>query len=332
MNNIETNELLTAINLRNLPIDWQALASLGHMINRLQDNPYGASGLAAIEPPEDVYPAIAMVASVIANKNNPAIPLSLPSNADIQKIKPFLLTLEKWIEKVSPRLSKKFVQYCEKRGQDMVKGAALGLVEIVEIFTPFEKPKEQFVKELTAIYNNLQKPVIQEGIIFDDELSIEDKIENLFDHLQGESGHKWFNDREFALTTKLTKRLKFPPASLSSGDAGVVGAEFMAGIESFLRQKGIREIKPAPQAKEFDLFDWSTWKRGLAEIFVPEKIEKVKKMLPEILMEVERILPESNSEFKKKIYSIAEMICMLNESGVSPETIAKHIFKKQKVN
>src|SRR3989344_1999213 len=104
---------IESINLRRLPIGWQALQGLGSAINWMKDSPIESQDLTAIKPPTEIYFAIPMVASVIANNNNPQIPVMLPKKIEIEKIKPWLWILDKFIGKFSENLSEKFGNYIE---------------------------------------------------------------------------------------------------------------------------------------------------------------------------------------------------------------------------
>ena len=84
---------LGSINLREIPLNWQALTDLGKAINRLKDDPFAVRDFAALKPEPSHYIGIPMVASVIANKNNPEVPVILPTEQEVKALKPCVMSL-----------------------------------------------------------------------------------------------------------------------------------------------------------------------------------------------------------------------------------------------
>lgn len=333
---------VNSINLYELPINWQALADLSKGVNQIRDNHVEASDIVGLKPPPEVYPALSMVASVIANKRNSEIPVILPTHADVEAMKPWLAKVDKFIAGFgSENWARKFRSYIEKKGGEAVRDMGMKVSSFADMVGSINNPREQFLKELTLVYQHLQKPETRTAstfLFFEDEeiIPIEDKICSFLGNLKYRAGNgvpedefSWLNDSEdFPIITKLFPKLKFPPASLDTGTASIAGAELMQGIEIFLKQRGIKGIGPAPSSRELNLFDPGSWGRGLAEWFASEKLEKVKNGLPLLLTLAHKTLPANGPAFADKIYDIAENICILKEKGHAPEEIASNIFRK----
>ena len=336
----EKDVKIDSINLRGLPVNLQALTNLGKAINEIKDDHIERKDLADIRPPVSLYPALPMVASVIASKRNPEIPVVLPTNEEVKAMKPYLVTIEKFIGRFSENLARKFGSYVERRGAQLVVDTANQVVKFAEVARTIENPQQQFLKEATLLYQNLQKPETEEGFWGEtNQVKVEQKIYNLlrslnearFNNSWPSYTPRWLNSRDFPLLLKLLPRLNLPPQWTSEGNisnASIAGAELMSGLETFLKQQGIKGIGPAPQPREFNLLDPDSWGRGLAEVFAVEKLERVKNGLPNVLTQTYQALPQNGPQMADKIYNIAENVCILKAQGHSPNEIAQNMFSK----
>lgn len=327
---------IRSINVHELPINWQALNNLGRAINQLKDAPFEIKDLSDIKPPSAVYPALPMVASVIAHKRNPEISVALPTQADVKAMKPWLTIVERFIGRLSENWARRFGSYVERRGQQVVMDVGSQISNIAEKVKLIKDPKQQFLRELTSLYKQLTKTEYQTsheffGEEFQEKVSIEEKIKYLImdlRYIRDGGNHALYTKDQYPLFTTICPIIKFPPDSLDENTASIAGAELMEGIETFLKQQGISGITPAPKAREVNLFDPDSWSRGLAEWFASEKLERVKAGLPNILTQAYHVLPSNGPQLIKKVYDIAENICILKAQGISPEEIARHIFTK----
>lgn len=327
---------IRSINVRELPINWQSLTNLGRAINQLKDDQIETSDLADIKPPRAVYSALPMVASVIAHKRNPEIPVVLPTQADIKAMKPWLSTVERFIGRFSENWRQRFGSYIERRGQQVVIDVGSQISSIAEKVKVIENPRQQFLKELTNLYGQLAKPEYQASYGFfgeesQEEILIEEKIKRLImglRYIRDGGNHALYTKDQYPLLTTILPIIKFPPDSLDEDTASIAGAELMEGIETFLKQQEISGIIPAPRAREVNLLDPGSWMRGLAEWFASEKLERVKASLPNVLTQAYHVLPSSGPQLTKKVYDIAENICVLKAQGTNLDEIARHIFAK----
>lgn len=328
---------LSSINLRELPINWQALSNLGKAINEIKDDRFERKDLIDIKPPAETYSALSMVASVVANKRNPKIPIILPTQVEIKTMKPWLTKVERFIGRFSENWARKFDGYIEKKGAQVVSDVGTRIINLTEVFRDVENPREQFLREVTLMYQNLQRKETEEGFWGEEnEVIVEDKIYNLLhaliefkiNHEWPDNTPRWLNNHDFPLMLRLLPKLNMPPDSLDEGKASIAGAEMMKGFEVFLRQQGVKKIGSAPAPREVDLFNPSSWMRGLAETFAHEKLERVKNGLPNMLTQAYHVLPSDGPELAEKIYDVAENICVLKAQGRTAEEIASHIFER----
>lgn len=312
---------LDSVNLRALPVDWQALSNLGKAVNKIKNDPLERKDLADITPPANVYPVLSMVASVIANKRNPDIQVVLPSQVEVKAMKPWLNTVERFIGRFSQNWARKFGGYVERRGQQVVVDIGSRISSLAEQVRTIESPRQQFITELTDLYNHLERP----------EDKIERKVRDLLlglRHVRDGGDHKLYTRDQYPLLTTILPIIKFPQDTLDASQASIAGAELMEGMHVFLRQQGIREIKPAPKPSPVDFFDMDSWMRGFAETFASDRLERVKSGLPNLLTQACQVLPTSGPQLADKVYDIAENICVLKAQGKSADTIAQHIFVK----
>lgn len=324
---------LNSINLRELPIGWQSLTNLGRAINEMKDDPFERRDLADIKLPPDVYPALPMVASVIANKRNPAIPVVLPTQTEVKAMKPWLNTVERFIGRFSQNWARKFGGYIESRGHQVVVDVGSRIGAIAEQVRTIESPRQQFITETTNLYNHLARPEYEMvGDFFGEhreEVKIEDKVHNLLlglRYMRDGGKHQLYTRDQYPLLNTVLPIIKFPPDTLDDDQASVAGAELMEGIHIFLKQQGVTHLMPAPKAQEVNLFDLGSWMRGIAETFFGEKLERIKRGLPNVLTQVYGVLPSSGPQLSDKIYGIAENICVLTVQGQATEKIARHLF------
>ncbi len=138
-------------------ISRHALRCLGKAINEIKQDPYGSSDLEDIKPPKAAYPVLPMIASVIANRKDPAIPVSLPSREDVEKMKPWLGALEKFIGRFSESWARRFGRYVEKRGQRVVLDTGLQIATVAEKIGTIGNPRNQFLTEVSSLYQGLAK-------------------------------------------------------------------------------------------------------------------------------------------------------------------------------
>lgn len=327
---------LDSINLQLLPIGWPSLTNLCRAINKMKDDPFVGVDLAAIKPPPDVYPALPMVASVIAHKRDPRIPVVLPTQAEVKAIKPWLATVEKFIGRFSQNWAKKFEGYVERKGQQVVVDVGSLISNIADQVRMIENPRQQFLTELTNLYNHLAKPEYKtvEDFFGDhqEQVKIEEKIRYLLlglRYIREGGDHELYTREQYPLLTTVLPIIKFPPDTLIDDDrASVAGAELMEGIHAFLKQQNVTGLMSVPTAQPVDISDPGSWIRGLAETFSADKLERVKSELPYVLTQAYGVLPLSGPQLADKIYSVAEGICILKARGKSVEEIAKHIFVK----
>lgn len=341
---------LEAINLyHELPINWDAITNLGLVANRLKETPVTKTDISRLKPPEAAYRGIPMVASVVAHAAESTIPLTLPTDADVRAIKPWLNDVSRVIGLFSEGLQNKFHRYIERRGGEIVTEVGLKIHDVAQIFAGIEHPQEQFRDEIYRLYANLQLPQHKPddsffaGFFGEEfvEVTPEEKIGDLlhamrFYRNRGNLSDRegWFQNKNFPLLTKILPLIKFPPDSFDIETASVAGAEMMQGIEFFLRHEGFRNVQPAPGATEYDLLDLlsfnaDAWKRTLAEWFKPGQLEEVRQKLPDILHYGKEALPKSGPQFAQKVYGLAKNIVFSKEQGRSDSEMAMHIFARK---
>ncbi len=331
---------LDSVDVHGIPIGWGSLAKLGRAIQDLAGDRLSSTDLVALKPPSGVHMFLPMVASVIAHRKNPEIPAALPTQEQIKAARPWLRTLELFLRPFSEKAAFGLGKYVERQGERIVQDIAEKIGGFADFVGTIQNPREQLLKELTLIYKHLQARQTRQDFWGEEEVPIEEKIEWFVNHLKEaktnprryEDMSHWLNSHDFPVLLKVLQKLNFPSDSLDSFKAGVAGAEFMQGIETFLRRQGVSDIGSAPQPRGFDLFDLSTWPRGIAEWFAPERLQQVKENLPSVLSLAYETLPTSGSAFRDKIYEIAENICVLHKKGHSLSDIVQSMFPNMKVS
>ncbi len=320
-----------------IPIGWKSIAEMGRAINRLKDEPLTTDDFSELrKPPEAVYAGVPMVASVIANKRNPAIPVHLPTEAEIKAMKPWLRDASWLIGKFSQNWKRAFDRVIERIGADTVINIGEKAYTVIQDMENINSPRQQFIADIAKLYAALAKPEFEESFtLFGGEervqIPIEEKIENLLEVMRlvrDGYANLWINKTEYPLLARILTIIKFPPDSLDASTAGIAGAEMMRGIESFLKQQGVKNVRTAPRPKEFNLLSPDTWMRGLAEWFAPEKLARVQNHLPEILTHAKNALPENGPEFAQEVYTLAENVTILKQQGEDDKRIVESLFKK----
>lgn len=312
---------LESVDIHNLPINWESLAQLGRAIQGVTGR---FTDLAALKPPRGVQEFLPMLASVIAHKNNPEIPVELPTQEQIKAAKPWLESIQRFLSRFSERAARGLGNYAEREGEKIIQDLGEKITDFADFVGTIENPQAELLREMALVYRHLQQGT---------QAPIEAKVEQFFRDLQWAKSHpeayedtsQFLNSRDFPVLLKGLSKLNVSLASFDAHTAGIAGAEFMQGIETFLRRHGV-PVNPAPRPTEFDLFDFSTWERGLAEWFATEKLEQVKEHLPGMLSSAYEALPKSGKELRDQIYVIAENIYALHKRGYSAVEIAQNMF------
>ena len=331
-----------SIDIHTLPLNWKALAELGRKLKGFR---YVISGqidgfdFTALAPPPEAQAFIPIIASIVANRRNPEIPAKQPTEEQIRAAQPWLKTVQWFLGRFSEQLARRFGNYIDRKGTQVVNDLAERVIGFAEFAGTIENPKQQFLDECERLYQRLAAQKTRSGFWGEEEeVPIEEKVAQFIRTLQRakqnpralDNDSFWLNRRTFPLLIALLEKLNLPIDSVNPSNAGIVGAELMEGIYAFLRGTGIQNLPPPLKAREVDIFDPSTWGRGLAEWLYPHIIEHVKRDLPGILSLAHEATPESGPALRDKIYEIAENICTLHKRGVSPEEIAKRMFPGMK--
>lgn len=315
------------VNVFSLPLNWESIRGLGSAASRVTGG-ISAQDFTEIRPPEELYPFLPMVTSVIAHHKYPEVPTKLPTVADIKTIKPWISTVEGFIGRFSPNLAHKFRGYVQSKGQNTVLEIGQKATGVLDTLEQIPNPQLEFMKEIHWAYHFLSQP--------SHDSSIEDRVGEFVSLLHSakyggyaREGQHWLTPKDFPLLLKLLPQLGIPPDELSERDASIAGAELMEGFEVFLRQHGITDIPRAPRPKEFDFFDPDTWMRGLAEAFAGEKLERVKIHLPNLLANALRAMPTDGPALANSAYSLSKSATDAYYQGVSPREIAKTMFDRK---
>lgn len=310
-----------SVDIHSLPLNWESLEELGMAISRLTGT---RIDLTALKPPSDVRAFLPAVASVIANRRNPEIPVEMPTWDQLQEIKPFLATLHRWVGFFSAEAAQGLEKYAERTAKRQIQSAAEKAIDVIEFIGSIKNPKLEFLWEMTVLYGHLHARQNYQNS--SEEVPIEEKFASFIVDLRWAQKHPetykdtsyWLNTRDFPLLLKIPEKFGISLGSKSADDMGVAGSEFMQGLEKFLRQKGVTDLGRAPQPHQ-------STKRMLAEQFASEDLNRVRH-LPDVLSQIYEALPTSGEELKNKIYEIIENICVLHQRGHSSGEIVKHMF------
>jgi len=338
---------LESINIRqNLQIGWGAIGELTSAINGLKKEPLVKGELINLKPPPEIA-AVSMVASVIAHQIDPEILVTLPTATEVKAMRPWLADISRVIGKFSSSLAGKFDRIIEKKGAHFIESAGLTIYNAARGIGQVERPRVQFLKEITRIYDEVSTE--------DGQWKLEGRIGNLLTAMREvrdgrvayttkgrffnwennpdyNKGCRWFNKQNFPFIFRLLPISRFPPDSVvDNSDMRLVAAEIMEGVAAYLRSEGVGRVKPAPRPERFNLFDLDTWhdraiKRSLVEIFAPEQLERIKRELPNILHQARKVLPENGPDFTQSIYGIAKNICELKKQGYNDKQIVESLF------
>lgn len=320
-NAMERNVPLDSLNIKNLPVKFHAIDRVAGLVNKLKSSQLTPFDISQLRPPSEASFAIPMVASVAANKENPAIPVETPTADEIKKMKPWVGGVARVLGKFSPSLEWKFNKYVEKKGKDVVQNVGSKIDKVATAFEDIKRPQEQFVDEMHRLYGGLVRPQTEY-----DSHKIEVRMRNFLVTLRSAAqGHTydthWFNSEAFPLITKILPIVQFPSASVAySASVPVVASELMSGIEQFLRNEG-KNVKRAPKPSH-------SLPRFFAEWFRSEQLNQAEKTLPLLLRWVKFSLPEDGPAFSESVHVLTENIVVLRRQGKDPKEIVDAIFPR----
>lgn len=316
---LERTVSLDSLNIKNLPVNFDALKGNAGLVNDLKDDPITAFDISELRPPAEVSFAIPMIASVAAHKENPNIPIEMPTTQEIKAMKPWVGRVARVIGKFSPSWEIKFNRHVEKKGADAVINAGEKLASVADAFKEVDKPQEQFVKEIHRMYEGLLQPL--GGY---DRHKIEVRMHYFLGTMRSAVEGKtydshWFNKDTFPLLTKILPIVRFPTEAMTySETVPLAASEMMSGVERFLRQEGLHvDRAPAPSR---------SFMRFMAEVFASGKLDEVRQALPDILSTAKRALPENGPAFSQSVNAMTENIVVLRRQGKDPKTIVDAIF------
>lgn len=340
---------LESIDIRTIPLNWPAIARLGRSVNELKDQPIRVQEFGPLRTlTEPLYPAISMVASVIANRRNPGIQIMYPTDEQVKAMRPSLGLVSTFIGRFSTKWQDRFDRFLERQGANKVMGVAGKAFRIVDVLeaTHYDQPRINFVNGIEVLYTDLSQSETQPGGLFgwdEVERPVEEKIKQLINEVRaarfGHGRGRFFNSNRHPFLAKLLMTVnsiginfpKEPEEVLIGPDSdektAIAGAEVMEGIETFLRRDDRINIPPAPKPREFDLFNPDTYNRTLAEWLNMDKLERVKAKLPQVLNYVVECIPESPSAVATRIYEIAEDIVSLKKQGKTDREIAEALIR-----
>lgn len=340
---------LESIDIRTIPLNWSAIARLGKSVNELKDEPIRIQEFAPLRSlTESLYPAIPMVASVIANRSNPEVQIMYPTDEQVKAMRPSLGVVSALIGRFSAKWQGGFDRFLERQGANKVMGAAkqaFGIVDVLEGIH-YEQPRKNFVNGIEVLYTDLSQSEKQPSGLFgwdEVERPIEDKILQLISEVRaarfGHGRGRFFNSNRHPFLAKLlvtvnSVGINFPnePEEVLIGPnsdekTAIAGAEVMEGIETFLETNRRTNIPKAPKPREFDLFNPDSYNRTLAEWFKRDKLDRVKAKLPQVLNHVVECIPQSPSAVATRIYEIAEDIVTLKKQGKTDKEIAEALIR-----
>jgi len=343
---------LSAIDIRTIPLNWTAVAKLGKSINELKDEPLRIQEFGPLNSlTELLYPAIPMVASIIANRRNPEIPIMYPTDEQVKAMKPGWGLVSDVIGRFSANWQARFNRILERKGSNRVTELAeqaFGIINVLEA-THYVQPQKSFIDGLGTMYKDLSQPEMQPGGLFgwdQIEKPIEDKIKQLISEIRnarfGHSSGRYFDSSRHPFLAKLLVNanavgINFPseptPSLIgpnSDEKTAIAGSEVMGGIETFLKRNNRNDIPNAPRPMEFDFFNPDSYMRTLAEWYSADKLERVKVKLPEVLGYVVDCIPEDPTAVSIRIYEIAEGIVNLKKQGRSDKEIAEALINNWK--
>ncbi len=314
------------VNIFSLPLNWEGIGNLGRAVGELTGN-VSTQELTDIKPPEELYPFLPMVTSVIAHNRYPEVPVKLPTAGDIAAIKPWVSRVEKVVDRFSPNLARRFRGYVQGKGQELVIDVGKKAIKTLDALENIPNPQMEFMKEMHWAYYYLAQPSYDSNI----ESKIYDFISILDSAKYGQyfaQNQHWLNPIDFPILIRLLPQLGIPPNNINANEVSIAGSEVMQGIEVFLRQHGITDIPPAPSPREFDFFDPDTWMRGLAETFASERLDRARDHLPFVLAHAFRAMPTDGPLLADKISGIAKSATDAYYQGVKPKDIAQAMFNK----
>lgn len=308
------------LRLRSLPVNWDGIKNLSQAVNDLKGDPIESSDLLDIKPDPSLSFAIPMVASVIARRRNPEIPVIYPTLEQIQQMKPWLRTVSNLAGRIRPNWQVKFDGFVERKGASAIEAATskvLGYVDQIESLG--KDPKSVFINEIALLYVSLATPEEEAGGFFWS-IMVEVPIEQKIDDLLSKGGR--FDARKYPLLAKLSSISNFPSESTNIPLIAIAGAELMVGIGNFLKNEGYKSLPTAPRPGGWNLG------RFFAELFASDKLETVKTNLPEILRLAKEAIPDNPQSVVEKVYEIAENVAILNKLGATDEQIVEYLFAK----
>lgn len=326
---------LASLRLRSLPINWYGIRRVSEAVNELKNEPIPISDvLEVVRPTRSLDFTIPMVASVIAHRRNSEIPIIYPTAEQVKQLRPLADAASRLIRRFSANWQARFDRFLEGKGEMKVEEATAVVMSYVdkigEIDVP--NPQEVFVEEVEDLYRDVARKEIEDGgflgmekVEIPAERKITEVIEGVY-YVRGGGFGTRFNTERFPLLSKLVTLI--PSFTVDPGNAGIAGTEVMNGIRQFLVAEGVSALHNVPKPREFNIFDMGTWARVGAEWFFSERLERIKRALPDILKLSKEAIPNNPKAIVEEVYQIAENVVILHTQGKSDREIVDALFTK----
>jgi hypothetical protein len=270
--------------------------------------------------PKSVAVALPSVASVIAHRKDPEMPVLKLTASDIFDTKRWLQWISTFINFISQGLGKKFDQYIEKKGEKKVTMIGNKIAEGLEVLENIPDPQEKLKSELAELYEGIASSKNPRKEL----RSVLRRLDTLKYGNSQFRKESWIKDITAANYPIIVSALRYSNVSLGFyiNRASLVMPELMKGMEIFLRSHGV-SVKSAPGPQ-------NTLTRALAEKFVPSKLQQVKTNLPNALTTAMRILPKDGPQFSQKIYGVAENIVSLKREGRNIKNVTRLLTNQER--
>lgn len=303
-------------------VEWQSVA-------RLVEAPRRHVSPVAERKIDRALHLLPNVASAVANRADPAVEFVAPTLEQVKsaslgaRIISEILNLPviRWLG-----FGKMFDDYIVDVATRKIKRSARRVVTFIESMSSIKRPKEQFMDELIALYEQIRAsssaPKRDRNQLTNIVLAVYGRRS-----LNGR-GQSWYDPSDYPLVSgTLAKALPAPTIAHESGSlqraaVRVATPEIIKGIEIFLNRHG-RRVEPIVDTHKPILT------RRAAEKFnyTRNKLESVIGRVVESLEDAHAALPENGETFAQSVVGLSKKIVELFMQGHSGQEIADKLRK-----
>lgn len=251
------------------------------------------------------------VASKIAREKNPHAPeVKISANqAKAVSLKASLLSsVVRWVR---PKAAESTDRYIEAKADEMVTPYARQLKRLEERIAKIENPKQEFLDEMTRLYNLFCETPGEQTWHLATDLS-------RVNHIAKADRPDGIDRVNFPLLALVMANLNYDTKSKLS-DMPAALPEVMYGLRNFLGARGVKDLGKVPAVLP-------SWTRDLGKTFKPELFDRIETHLATALGAIYEMLPTDGRKVAKGMDDLMQRIAQAANEGMEEEEIAANVF------